>query len=117
MTGSVEHFDARPGGSYRMVLTYPEGSGSRGKSTESSDIVAARFIELIPGQRVSYAVNFEARDPGHVSPMIMSWDLIPVDGGTRISVIAENVPESVSEHDHAAGLASSLEKLALYLNE
>ena len=24
MTGSIERFDARPGGSYRMVLTYPE---------------------------------------------------------------------------------------------
>lgn len=117
MTGSIEHLDAWPGGSYRMVLTNPEGSGSWGKSTENSDIVVAKFIELIPGQRVTYAVSFEIKDPGHVIPMVMSWDLIPVDGGIRVRVTAENVPEMVSEQDHAAGLASSLEKLALYLND
>ena len=50
-------------------------------------------------------------------PMIMGRDLIPVDGGTRVSVTAENVPESVSEQDHAVGLASSLEKLPLYINK
>ncbi|PZS00994.1 MAG: hypothetical protein DLM70_12755 [Chloroflexi bacterium] len=27
MAGSMEQFDARPGGSYRMVLTYPDASG------------------------------------------------------------------------------------------
>jgi uncharacterized protein YndB with AHSA1/START domain len=27
MTGRFERFDARPGGSYRMVLTYSDGSG------------------------------------------------------------------------------------------
>lgn len=55
-------------------------------------------------------------DPGHESQMIMSWDLTEVDGGTKVTVTAENVPESISEQDHAAGLASSLEKLALFLN-
>jgi uncharacterized protein YndB with AHSA1/START domain len=52
MTGAIEQFDARPGGSYRMVLTYPDASGSRGESTPDEDIVEARFIELVPGVRV-----------------------------------------------------------------
>jgi uncharacterized protein YndB with AHSA1/START domain len=58
MTGAIEHFDARPGGSYRMVLTYPDFSASRGKSTTDADIVEARFIDLDPGARVVYAVDF-----------------------------------------------------------
>ena len=30
MTGRFEHFDARPGGSYRLVLTYADASAARG---------------------------------------------------------------------------------------
>ena len=48
MTGRFERFDARPGGSYRMVLTYADASGSPGKATADSDIVEARFIESSP---------------------------------------------------------------------
>jgi hypothetical protein len=52
MTGSIEQFDARPGGSYRMVLTYRDTPGSPGKSTPDSDLVEGRFIEPVPGVRV-----------------------------------------------------------------
>ena len=39
MTGRFEHFDARPGGSYRLVLTYADASAARGKSAVDSDVV------------------------------------------------------------------------------
>src|SRR5512133_2654729 len=39
MSGSFERFDARPGGSYRLVLTYADASTARGKATADSDIV------------------------------------------------------------------------------
>jgi uncharacterized protein YndB with AHSA1/START domain len=52
MTGRFERFDARPGGSYRMVLTYPDASGAPGKATVDSDIVEARFVYIVPGERV-----------------------------------------------------------------
>ena len=42
MTGTIERFDLRPGGTYRMVLTYADASGSRGKSSADSDVVEAR---------------------------------------------------------------------------
>jgi uncharacterized protein YndB with AHSA1/START domain len=74
MTGSIERFDACPGGSYRMVLTYPDASASRGKSTPDSDIVEARFIELVPAQRVVYAVDFVADDPAYAGTMTMTWE-------------------------------------------
>jgi len=38
MTGRFEHFDARPEGSYRLVLAYAERVG-RGKSLVDSDVV------------------------------------------------------------------------------
>jgi hypothetical protein len=39
--GRLERFDARPGGSYRMVLTYSGASGAPGKATAEADIVGA----------------------------------------------------------------------------
>lgn len=63
MAGRFEHFDLRPGGSYRLVLTYEDASASSGKATEDSDIVAARFVDLVPGVRVVQAVDFVSNDP------------------------------------------------------
>ena len=51
MRGRFERFDARPGGSYRMVLTYADASAAPGKATADSDIVEGRFVEIVPGER------------------------------------------------------------------
>ena len=42
MTGRFERFDATPGGSYRLVLTYAEPNASQAKSSDDSDIVEVR---------------------------------------------------------------------------
>lgn len=115
MTGAIDRFDARPGGSYRMVLTYPDASNSRGKSTPDADVVEARFIDLVPGVRVAYAVQFETADAAYDGTMTIAWDLTPVGGATRVDVTAENVPDAVPAEDHAAGMASSLEQLARFV--
>jgi uncharacterized protein YndB with AHSA1/START domain len=117
MTGSVERFDARPGGSYRMVLTYPAGSVSPGKSAADADIIEGRFIDLVACERVSYAVDFVSDDVALAGTMTMTWELTAVDGGTRVDITARNVPDAVSAEDHAAGMASSLANLADYLGE
>ena len=43
MSGRFERFDARPGGSYRMVLTHEDASTASGKTNTDSDIIEARF--------------------------------------------------------------------------
>src|SRR5215210_5317416 len=63
MSGRFERFDARPGGSYRLVLTYADASSARGKATADSDVLEARFIQLVPGVRVVQAVDFVSDDP------------------------------------------------------
>ena len=115
MSGRFERFDARPGGSYRLVLTYADASTARGKSTANSDIVEARFVELVPGVRLVQAVDFVSDDPANAGTMTMTWQITTVDGGTRVDIVAEDVPDGISAEDHAAGLASSLTKLAAYL--
>ena len=115
MTGRFERFDARPGGSYRMVLTYPDASGAPGKATADSDIVEARFLDIVPGERVVQAVDFVSDDPANAGTMTMTWQVTAIGDGTRVDIIAGDVPDGISAEDHAAGLTSSLTKLAAYL--
>jgi uncharacterized protein YndB with AHSA1/START domain len=117
MRGIFERYDARPGGSYRMILTYAEASTAPGKATADSDIVEARFIDIVPGVRVVQAVDFVSDDPAYAGTMTMTWEVTSVDAGTRVDIRAENVPDGISADDHAAGLTSSLAKLAAYLKQ
>jgi uncharacterized protein YndB with AHSA1/START domain len=117
MTGRFERFDARPGGSYRMVLTYSDASCAPGKATAESDIVEARFVDIVPGERVVQAVDFVSDDPAYAGTMIMTWEVTAAGAGTRVTIVAEDVPDGISADDHAAGLASSLTNLAAYLEQ
>ena len=117
MTGRFERFDAQPGGSYRMVLTYPDAAGAQGKATADSDVVEARFIDIVPGERVVQAVDFVSDDPANSGTMTMIWEVAALDGGTRVNIVAEGVPDGISAEDHAAGFASSLAKLAAYVEQ
>ena len=117
MTGRFERFDARPGGSYRMVLTYGDASGAPGKTTAESDIVEARFVGIVPGERVIQAVDFVSDDPAYAGTMTMTWEVTAVDAGTRVDIVAEDVPDGISAEDHAEGLASSLKNLAAYVEQ
>jgi uncharacterized protein YndB with AHSA1/START domain len=115
MSGRFERFDARPGGSYRMVLTYADASGAPGKATADSDIIEGRFLDVVHGARVVQAVDFVSDDPTYAGTMTMTWEVTPVDAGTRVEIRADDVPDGISAEDHAAGLASSLANLAAYL--
>ena len=115
MTGRFERFDARPGGCYRMVLTYANAWSAPGKASADSDIVEARFIDIVPGARVVQAVDFVFDDPAYAGAMTMTWDVARIDAGTRVAIRADDVPDGISAEDHAAGLASSLANLAAYL--
>ena len=115
MTAMFEHFDARPGGSYRLILTQTDPGKLPGKTTADSDVVDARYVELVADDRVVQAVDFESDDATFAGTMTMTWRVSPVDGGTRVEVTAENVPDGISAEDHAAGLDSSLAKLAGHL--
>jgi uncharacterized protein YndB with AHSA1/START domain len=115
MTGEFERFDPRPGGSYRLILRYDDSSTGQGKATPDTDIVEARFLELVPSERVVQAVDFISEDPAFAGTMTMTWELRTVGDGTRVQIRAEGVPAGISAEDHATGLASSLENLAAFL--
>ena len=114
MTGRFERFDARPGGSYRLVLTYTDGT-SPGKAGGGSDVVEARFVEVVAPERVVQAVDFVSDDPALAGTMTMTWSLTPEEDATLVEIRADDVPAGISAEDHAVGLASSLANLAAYL--
>jgi uncharacterized protein YndB with AHSA1/START domain len=98
MSGRFERFDARPGGSYRLVLTYADASSARGKATADSDIVEARFVDVVPGVRVVQAVDFVSDDPTHAGTMTMTWEVTAVDAGTRVDIQDESTPFFSTTH-------------------
>ena len=100
-----------------MILAYADASAAPGKATADSDIVEVRFIDIVPGVRVVQAVDFVSDDPAYAGTMTMTWAVTAADGGTRVDIRADNVPDGISADDHAAGLASSLAKLAAYLEQ
>jgi uncharacterized protein YndB with AHSA1/START domain len=116
MRARFERFDLGEGGSYRMVLTYADASAAPGKATADSDIVEARFVEIVRDVRVVQAVDFVSDDPAYSGTMTMTWSVEPTDTGTRVEFRADGVPPGISAEDHAAGLTSSLRNLADYLD-
>jgi uncharacterized protein YndB with AHSA1/START domain len=115
MTGRFERFDPSPGGSYRLVLTYREAGSGSGKAAADSDVVEARFIEVVPNVRVVQAVDFVSDDPAFAGTMTMTWELAPRRDGTQVTIRAVDVPPGISPEDHAVGLASSLAQLAAFV--
>ena len=115
MTGRFERFDPHPGGSYRLVMTYLDATDAPGKTTETEDVVEARFVEIVPNERIVQSVKFESDDRAFAGAMTMTWTIVPDDERSRVEIRAENVPTRISAEDHAAGLSSSLANLAHYL--
>ena len=117
MTATFERFDPRPGGSYRLVLTYQDSARGAGKATGDTDVVDARFVDIVPDTRIIQEVDFVSDDSAFAGTMIMTWQVTPVDGSTRVDFIASNVPDGISAEDHAVGLSASLANLADFVGD
>ncbi|WP_386070100.1 SRPBCC family protein [Tahibacter sp. UC22_41] len=116
MSCTVDAFDARLGGRYRMTLRYEQpATDSPGKTTARSDVVNGRFVELIPGERIEQLVEFESEDPAFAGAMTIIWSLEAVAEGTRVTVDCMNVPDGIRPEDHEAGLEATLSNLAAFV--
>jgi uncharacterized protein YndB with AHSA1/START domain len=111
MSGRVEAFDPRPGGHFRLVLTY-EDRAIAGKSGGAQDVVAGRFVAVDPPRHLAFVSRFASDDPDFQGEMRMDWHFDPAPTGTRVRIVATEVPPGISAEDHAAGMGSSLAQLA-----
>ncbi|GEN10352.1 hypothetical protein MFU01_53890 [Myxococcus fulvus] len=116
MTARLRAFEPRPGGAYRLTLTYDEAHHDVvGKSSAHEDAVEGVFVELVPDQRVVQRFEFDSGDPSFAGRMTMTWTLTPVAAGTEVSIHCVDVPEGIRQEDHVAGMSSTLENLAAFV--
>ena len=114
MSGRFERFDAIPGGGYRMVLTYDD-ERVRGKTEGNRDVVEVRFGVIDPPRRLVELVDFVSSDPSLGGTMTITWSLTPERDGTRVTITAIDVPDSLSSEQHEAAFAMTLANLDRYL--
>lgn len=114
MSGRFTWFEVRPGGGYRMTLTYDDES-TLGKSGENTDVVEVRFVSVDEPRRLVEEADFVSDDPDLAGTMTMIWSLEPVDDGTLVIITATDVPDGISSQDHATAFASTLSNLDEYV--
>jgi uncharacterized protein YndB with AHSA1/START domain len=117
MTGKMLAFTFLEGGAYRMRLTYYEPQHTPGKTSDDADEVEVRFVRLVPDERIEQTVTFESDDPAFAGEMRIIWTLEPGQHGTLVTVRCEDVPPGIRPVDHQAGLTSTLNNLAAYVEK
>ncbi|MEU3844943.1 SRPBCC family protein [Streptomyces sp. NPDC028635] len=112
MTSRVHEFDARPGGRFRVSLTY-DAPASEGKSAAHTDTYHGHFAELVPDEKVVEVLEFETDDPALRGRMTMTTTLTDAqDGGTHVLVLHEGIPDAVRPEDNETGTRMALDQLA-----
>ncbi len=114
MTGTIDAFDAREGGVFRMTLHYPAEQAGRGKTSARSDAFEGVFLALVPDECVVERITFDSDDPAFAGAMTVTTMLASVAGGTEVVIRCENVPSGISAGDHEIGMASTLANLAAF---
>lgn len=101
-TGTVHEMDARVGGKSRMSFT--------NFTTGKSHSFHARYVELVPHERLRYVDQFD--DPNLPGEMPVTITLKPVSCGTDLDIVQEGVPEMIPPEACYLGWQESLTLLA-----
>jgi uncharacterized protein YndB with AHSA1/START domain len=101
-TCSVQHMDARVGGTYKMTF--------RNFGTGQGHSFGGTYLELVPSQKIRYTDKFD--DPNLPGEMQTTVQLKQVICGTEISIVQEGIPEAIPAEMCYLGWQESLEQLA-----
>ncbi len=115
-TAEMEAFEFHVGGPLRLVLHFDGGDNEgRGKTDENSDRVDAVHSAIAHNERIVWDVRFDSDDEAFAGTMTMEWRIKPKPGGTRVDLVARDVPPGIDAKSHAQGLKSSLANLAAFV--
>jgi uncharacterized protein YndB with AHSA1/START domain len=114
MTASIDEWEPREGGRFRVSLTY-RAEDRTGKTEGATDTYAGRFTRLVPDEQVVEELAFETGEPALQGTMTMTWTLRELDGDTEVELLHEGLPDVVRPEDNATGTRMSLTKLAAYV--
>ena len=115
MRGEVSLFEPHAGGKYRLILYYEKKEQITGKTTIDSDASEGTFVDVVPDMKIVMAGAFDSEDSDLKGVMTMTWYFEENLEGTKITVIAENVPLGINKQDHIDGLSSSLDNLEYFV--
>lgn len=116
MIAKVHSFDFKVGGGYEMSLYYPDSETEmKGKTEKLEDRFLARFVEIIPNEKIVQAVNFKSPNPDFSGEMIIEITFEPTENGTNVTYFFKNIPKGIRPEDNEAGTVSLLNKLAKYV--
>jgi len=113
MTARVLEWEARPGGRFRVSLTY--AADQQGKTEGGTDTYGGHFAELVPDRRVVEVMAFESRDAALAGEMTMTTTLRDVPDGTEVELRHDGIPDAVPAQDNATGTRMALANLAAYV--
>jgi uncharacterized protein YndB with AHSA1/START domain len=101
-TCTVQHMDARVGGTFRMSF--------HNFSTGHGHSFGGEYRELVPGKRIRYTDKFD--DPNLPGEMEVTVSLTQVSCGTEVTIRQEGVPEVIPVEMCYLGWQESLAQLA-----
>jgi uncharacterized protein YndB with AHSA1/START domain len=101
-TCTVQHMDARAGGTFRM--SFQNFSSGNGHS------FSGEYIELVPNERLRYTDKFD--DPNLPGVLEVTVSLMPVLCGTELSITQSGIPEAIPLEMCYLGWQESLAQLA-----
>ncbi|RFB95776.1 ATPase [Rhizobium leguminosarum bv. trifolii] len=116
MRGVVHAFEAREDGAFSMSLVYADEEASQpGKTSDKTDRFEGRFARLVPDERIVWATVFDSDNESFSGEMTVSTTLAPVDGGTAVTMVCDNVPSGIRLEDNEEGCRSTLGNLAAFV--
>jgi uncharacterized protein YndB with AHSA1/START domain len=117
MKTKIHSFDLRVGGGYEMSLYYPDSvKHVKGKTKDNEDKFTVRFDELVKGEKIVQAINFDTTDPDFTGEMKMVVTFESKAEGVWVTIEFSDIPAGIKPEDNEAGTESSLEKLADFVS-
>lgn len=101
-TATVQHMDARVGGSFRLSF--------QNFSSGNSHAFGGEYLELVPDERIRYTDKFD--DPNLPGVLEVTVSLRKVLCGTELSVTQSGIPEAIPLEMCYLGWQESLVQLA-----
>jgi uncharacterized protein YndB with AHSA1/START domain len=101
-TCTVETFEARVGGKFRMAF--------RNFTTGHSHAFGGEYVELVPNTLIRYTDQFD--DPNLPGTMQVTVNLRPVSCGTEINIEQSGIPAAIPVEACYLGWQQSLMQLA-----
>jgi len=100
-TCTVEHVDARVGGTFKMSF--------RNFTSCNSHSFGGSYVELVPGQKLKYTDRFD--DPNLPGEIVTTVTLRELSVGTELNVVQEGIPDAIPVEMCYLGWQESIEHL------